>query len=118
MLARPGARKGARAQILAPAAASKLAEGVTRRRPGQQGDRQRARLANVPSRMWRPNVRELIGKIAVRSDHVCHVSVRVDREEHVDDIIRQSPTIVGIAYRLARVVIKDVWEQFSRDSRG
>src|SRR5215469_5749121 len=45
----------------------------------------------------------------------CHLAVRVDRQENVDNIVGQCPPIVRKARRLARSIGKNVWQQLSRD---
>src|SRR5713101_2778265 len=63
----------------------------------------------------RPEVRELVQQITVRPDLICHVSVRIYREEKIDNVIGQRPAIVRITDRLARIIAKNVRQQFSRD---
>src|SRR5947208_9318346 len=63
----------------------------------------------------RPEVRELVQQITVRPNLICHVSVRVYREEKIDDVIGQRPAIVRKARRLARMIGKNIWQQLSCD---
>src|SRR6266849_6456105 len=63
----------------------------------------------------RPEVRELVQQITVRPNLICHVSVRVYREEKIDNVIGQRPAIVRKARRLARIIGKNIWQQLSCD---
>src|SRR5882672_4983325 len=63
----------------------------------------------------RSEVRELVQQITVRPNLICHVSVRVYREEKIDNVIGQRPAIVRIARRLARMIGKNIWQQLSCD---
>src|SRR5712691_1039458 len=65
--------------------------------------------------VWRPEVRELVQQITVRPNLICHVSVRVYREEKIDNVIGQRPAIVRKARRLARIIGKNIWQQLSCD---
>jgi hypothetical protein len=38
--------------------------------------------------VWRPEVRELVQQVAVRPDLIRDFSVRVDREEKIDNVVR------------------------------
>src|SRR5437762_4710129 len=38
--------------------------------------------------MWRPEVRELVQQVTVRPDLIRDFSVRVDREEKIDNVVR------------------------------
>src|SRR5260370_18935637 len=63
----------------------------------------------------RPEVRELVQQITVWPNLICHVSVRVYREEKIDNVIGQRPAIVRKACRLARMIGKNIWQQLSCD---
>src|SRR6266446_3129891 len=63
----------------------------------------------------RPEVRELVHQVTVRPNHVCHVSVRVYREEKIDNVIGQRPAILRKARRLVRMIGKNIWQQLSCD---
>src|SRR5882672_6754836 len=63
----------------------------------------------------RPEVRELVQQVTVRSNLICHVSVRVYRKEKIDNVIGQRPAIVRKARRLARMIGKNIWQQLSCD---
>src|SRR5436853_1051813 len=63
----------------------------------------------------RPEVRELVQQITVRANLICHVSVRVYREEKIDNVIGQRPAIVRKARRLIRMMGKNIWRQLSCD---
>src|SRR6267154_1839146 len=65
--------------------------------------------------VWRPEVRELVQQVTVRPNLICHVSVRVYREEKIDNVIGQRPAIVRKARRLARMIGKNIWQQLSCD---
>src|SRR5438552_5966636 len=65
--------------------------------------------------VWRPEVRELVQQVAVRPDLIRDFSVRVDREEKIDNVVRQCAAIVRVAHRLTRVIRKNVRQQRSRD---
>src|SRR5207253_1099199 len=61
----------------------------------------------------RPEVRELVQQITVWPNLICNVSVRVYREEKIDNVIGQRPAIVRIARRLTRMIGKNIWQQLS-----
>src|SRR5258705_10047374 len=61
----------------------------------------------------RPEVRELVQQITVWANLICHASVRVYREEKIDNVIGQCPAVVRDARRLARVIAKNVWQQLA-----
>src|SRR6266478_5399697 len=63
----------------------------------------------------RPEVRELVQQITVWPNLICHVSVRVYREEKIDNVIGQRPAIVRKARRLVWMIGKTVWQQLSCD---
>src|SRR6266481_756899 len=63
----------------------------------------------------RSEVRELVQQVTVRPNLICHVSVRVYRKEKIDNVIGQSPAIVGKARRLVWMIRKNVWQQLSCD---
>src|SRR6266480_3856260 len=65
--------------------------------------------------VWRPEVRELVQQVTVRPNLICHVSVRVYREEKIDNVIGQRPAIVRKARRLARMIGKNIRQQLSCD---
>src|SRR5262249_34367383 len=46
-----------------------------------------------------------------------HPSIRVHSQENIDSIVSECPAIVRMAHRLARIIGKNVWQQFSRDGR-
>jgi len=61
-----------------------------------------------------PEIRELVEEILVRPDLVfCHLPVRQHREENIDNIVSECPTIVRKGHWAARVVGKNVWQQLS-----
>src|SRR6185295_13126297 len=59
----------------------------------------------------RPEVRELVQQVSVRPNLICHVSVRVYREEKIDNIIGQRAAIVRKVRRLVRMIGKNVRQQ-------
>src|SRR6266404_81564 len=61
----------------------------------------------------RPEVRELVQQITVRSNLICHVLVRIYRKEKIDNVIDQRPAIVRKVRRLARMIGKNIWQQLS-----
>src|SRR3989442_8000853 len=61
----------------------------------------------------RPEVRELVQQIAVRSNLICHVLVRVYRKEKIDNVIGQRPAIMRKARRLTRMIGKNIWQQLA-----
>src|SRR6267143_1385088 len=63
----------------------------------------------------RPEVRELVQQITVWPNLICHVSVRVYREEKIDNVIGQRPAIVRKARLLVRMIGKNIWQQLSCD---
>src|SRR6267142_2735619 len=58
----------------------------------------------------RPEVRELVQQVTVRANLICHVSVRVYREERIDNVIGQRPAIVRKGCRAARIIGENVWQ--------
>lgn len=66
--------------------------------------------------VWRPEVREVVEQIAMRSDTIsCHLPICVNGEEDVDNIVAECPAIVRKRSRATRVIGKNVWQQLSRD---
>src|SRR5437016_10225274 len=63
----------------------------------------------------RPEVRELVQQVTVRPNLICYVSVRVYREEKIDNVIGQRPAIVRKARRLARMMSTNIWQQLFSD---
>src|SRR6266436_334109 len=66
----------------------------------------------------RPEVRELVQQVTVRPDLIRDFSVRIYREEKIDNVIGQRPAIVRITDRLARIIAKNVRQQRTRDVLG
>src|SRR5256714_12211063 len=61
----------------------------------------------------RSEVRELVQQVTVRPNLICHVSVRVYREEKIDNVIGQRPAIVRKERRLARMIGKNIMVRLS-----
>src|SRR5262245_61928917 len=63
----------------------------------------------------RPEVREPVEQIVMRPDLISrHFPVCENRKEDVNNVVLESPTILRIGCRPARVVGKNVWQQLSR----
>ena len=68
--------------------------------------------------MWRPEVGEITKKVVVRSYTVsCHVSVREEREEPINRVIRERTATQGIRGRTRRIEGKQFWQQALYDLR-